>query len=801
MKFPVRRQSLQNLYPFFPAWIAPWILLGPVYLSGGALYWGTPFLQFVPWREWAWQMLFSGKIPLWNPLVGMGAPLIANYQSAVFYPPNWFLAALQLIAGTPGQAWGQALLVAFHLAWAGTGMVLLTRRLGFEPLAQIVSSLAFSMSSYLVSRSGFESINATVAWLPWVIWSVDRFCDPQVLDLPYYSWKTVSAWMPLALCLGMQLLAGHAQTTWYTLLLAFAWMVFWSLRRAGWRGLRKAFFFAGSGVFLAILLASIQLLPTAEYLQQSQRANAVDYDYAVNYSFWPWRFLTLFAPDLFGNPAHGDYWFNVYFWEDAIYIGFLPISLAIAAIISAGFFKKGIKGENEVRSSSPAFILGLVVLIVAVFFVAMGRYTPIFPFLYRYVPTFALFQAPTRISILAVFSLAILSGMGINAWHRPEKRALYWSRLGGAGAFAVTLGAGLGWYAMRDVKTTFIRAIALAGLWALGTAILNLTAPKKDGRRNIPIWSLGVTLWVCLDLLAAGWGLNPTGPISLYQTQNEALNTVKPMIGQGRIYLPADAENEIKFSQFLQVDTFEFKEAVANFRKIILPDANMLDGIASVNNFDPLVPGRYSRWMDQLQTRASIELPWWFKWMNVSIVEEAAANASGGVQFHSINGSSRFQWFACAIDTKDGEEAWEAVNKQQNLEPPLRGLDMPLVVEAQTGDSKTQDCRQDPGASIQVLEDQPNMQRIRVNATKAGWLFQADTWYPGWQASIDHTAAPLLHAEYLFRAIPVPAGQHTVEIVYRPISFYCGFGLSSLTLFGIGLYFVKNGLAKGNRVG
>jgi hypothetical protein len=74
-------------------------------------------------------------------------------------------------------------------------------------------------------------------------------------------------------------------------------------------------------------LAAIQLIPTAEYLMQSQRASAVSYDLAMTYSFWPWRFLSLLAPDLFGNPAIGDYWGYGNYWEDAVYIGLAPFLL------------------------------------------------------------------------------------------------------------------------------------------------------------------------------------------------------------------------------------------------------------------------------------------------------------------------------------------------------------------------------------------------------------------------------------------------------------------------------------------
>ncbi|MEJ2150454.1 MAG: hypothetical protein P8Z40_13375, partial [Chloroflexota bacterium] len=71
------------------------ILLGAVLvyfhrlLLGKVIFWGVPLLQFYPWQKMAFDALRSGALPLWNPLLGNGAPLLANYQTAVFYPPNW----------------------------------------------------------------------------------------------------------------------------------------------------------------------------------------------------------------------------------------------------------------------------------------------------------------------------------------------------------------------------------------------------------------------------------------------------------------------------------------------------------------------------------------------------------------------------------------------------------------------------------------------------------------------------------------------------------------------------------------
>ena len=50
-------------------------LVGPI--DGAKPAGPNPILQFIPWRYLAWQMLSNGHLPLWNPLSGMGAPLLA----------------------------------------------------------------------------------------------------------------------------------------------------------------------------------------------------------------------------------------------------------------------------------------------------------------------------------------------------------------------------------------------------------------------------------------------------------------------------------------------------------------------------------------------------------------------------------------------------------------------------------------------------------------------------------------------------------------------------------------------------
>src|SRR6185436_5718233 len=161
-----------HYWPYLFVIAAPLILFAPFLLGQRVLYWGTLMLQFYPWRKFALDVIHSGHLPLWNPYLGNGAPLIANHQSALFYPPNWISLGLPL---DYSLSW----LAALHLIWAGVGMVTLARSLGFRPLGQVVAGLAFGLSQYLVARVLFLSINAAVAWLPWIIWAAEQVLKAQ----------------------------------------------------------------------------------------------------------------------------------------------------------------------------------------------------------------------------------------------------------------------------------------------------------------------------------------------------------------------------------------------------------------------------------------------------------------------------------------------------------------------------------------------------------------------------------------------------------------------------------------------
>jgi hypothetical protein len=741
-------RKLRNLHwfdrlPYIAVVLGPVALFVPDLLRGRALFWGTPLLQFVPWRTYAFELLRAGEAPLWNDLLGMGAPLLANYQSALLYPPTMLLLLT-------GPALGNGLLVMLHLIWTGVGCVLLARRLRLRILGQIVAGAAFSLCGYLVARGGFLSIIATAAWLPWLILAVERLARAQ--ERSGWSRDTTKSIAVLGFVFAMQWLAGHAQTAWYSLLLAFVWGVWRVFSDKGRVGTGWMTIVLGAGGLFGFALAAVQLLPTLEYLLQSQRGGTLEESFALTYSFWPWRLLTLLAPNLFGNPAGAGYWGYGNYWEDAVYIGILPFLLACRAIV------QGWRGASP-RSRLIRFLAasGLVA-----FTFALGKNTPIFIYLFRHLPTFGLFQAPTRWNLITVFALSLLAGIGADSWERPSERGKYWTRLGMAGAAIVGVAA---WAASRvwpDIETSFVSAFARMGVWFFLFGAMHMLQPASTGARW---WPACVSTLVVVDLVLLGAGLNPTIGVGVFVGESRLLEKVGR---DHRIYMPPEIEYDVKFVQTHRFDRFLADFDWSYVRDIGLPNTTLLDRIPSANNFDPLLPARYSQWMEQLE-----ELPEPRKMEMLGLMDVGwAAVDDGGIHYRPIPNPRRVRVLSKARFVESNASAITIV-ANEGFDPERE-----IVLE---GEPANGDATQAGTGSAVIEPTKVSTEvRVKVSTTGGAWLQLSDSWYPGWKVYVDDRQSRLYRSDGFFRAVWVPDGDHSVRFRYQPLSFTLGSWLSLL---------------------
>jgi hypothetical protein len=127
------------------------------------------------------------------------------------------------------------------------------------------------------------------------------------------------------------------------------------------------------------------------------------------------------------------------------------------------------------------------------------------------------------------------------------------------------------------------------------------------------------------------------------------------------------------------------------------------------------------------------------------------------------------------------------------LDPTFDPRREAILDETISPDNLIRDTRYAIRDTLLSLRDTPNTVTIRAASDVDGYLVLADTWYPGWQATIDGQVAPIWRANVAFRAVVFPAGEHTVEFRYQPDSFGWGLGgsLASAALVAAGLVLAR----------
>jgi len=327
---------------------------------------------------------------------------------------------------------------------------------------------------------------------------------------------------------------------------------------------------------------------------------------------------------------------------------------------------------------------------------------------------------------------------------------------------------------VASVPSTFGMATARLGTTLAVAGTLALL------RRDTAGWQTAVVAFVALDLLLFGWPLMPTVDRSLYQGITSAAIHLEYEPGPvARVYWPVDpvepkseygAEYRVKFS-YLNFDDFGPSEAGYwwNMRETLLPNVGMLDNVASANNFDPLLIGRYA---DLLE--AVVETPALLRIMGVTHVvsdrpwpggEEIGDWGLETAELYRLPNALGRAWITPAARYVPSSEMLTALtdpafdpSTEVLLEtPPISNL------KSQISNLKSP-----------TLQDTPNRVTIRATLDEPGYLVLADTYHPGWQATVDGGPVEILRANYAFRAVWLEAGEHIIEMTYRPSSVFVG---------------------------
>jgi hypothetical protein len=398
---------------------------------------------------------------------------------------------------------------------------------------------------------------------------------------------------------------------------------------------------------------------------------------------------------------------------------------------------------------------------------ALGKNTILFPFLYKNVPTFDLFQAPTRITIWAEISFAILAGIGIDNLRPPAGKRQYITRLAAAGCFSISAGALLTNIFLPEIQATFISSIGKVGLLGLVIALSILFMPGKEHVEKSITWQWVIVFIVGIDLIVAGWKLNPGINIDYYQMNQ---NSSK----QSRLFMPDDLEYDLKYNTFFKFGSFFPEEDWTKMKSYLLPNLNMLARIEMVNNFDPILPSRYVTWIDRLNKEGYRNNQQLLRLMNVGKI--LASSGKDGELDYQLTEMDIHQIFLypCALAMNEENKILDLLFSG-NLEN-----NTVIIEEGQGQVAKL--CSGNIGV-FSIIQQSPLSIEINVDLERDGWILWSQTWYPGWKGKIDGMPVPVEKANYLFQAIYATSGQHTIEFHYQPESFMWGKIVTALSIF------------------
>lgn len=425
------------------------------------------FAYFYPYRDYVSEVLRNGRLPLWNPYLFMGAPLLANSQAAVLYPLYWPLLWLS----APKQiAWS----IVVHVWWAGVGTFLYARQiLRLRPLIALVPAIAFAFGGFLGAQvEHINQLNSSV-WLPWLFLFLEKGINSgQRRTMPVLGG---------GLAVGLVLLAGHSQAAYIVLVASAANILLKGLllpkgqrMKMALRGIVTLAFMTLIGLVLAVG----QLLPTLELSRLSVRSGGMPYQEAASFSLKPTLVFKALLPPLIWEPPFSEY---------VAYVGLSGLTLAAIGVWTIVFRSKQPGGEKEQdeRILPPGeddlALVGSKALALALLglFLAFGAYNPVYYLLYRLVPGFDLFRVPARWLLLYSFGMASLAGTGLESLSRALAAS---SRPSGIVAFLQRADR-------RQGLATVLLLLLIVELWIAGRRLNynHPTAPLAfDSMRTAP---------------------------------------------------------------------------------------------------------------------------------------------------------------------------------------------------------------------------------------------------------------------------------------------------------------------------
>ena len=730
-----------------------------------------PIYQFYPLRLEAVRQWKSGHVPLWNPEILCGTPLLADGISKPFDPliVFWFLF---------GGPIGHSLELMAQFLLMVTGMYVLARALGLSCSGAAVAAVVYAFNLLSVTWMELRTATGAFAFFPWAFLML--FVAFETRSLMYAALAGLFA--------AFMEFAGHPQFVFYGFAVLALYVAARSLGALRSRGPGASLATLALGAFalaLAVALSAVETLPFLELVGHSAR-NQRQYETANLYST-PLSLITYVFPNFFGNPAREGYegWrilMRPYMTATAGFVGIATPPFILASLFFARFSAK----RFLVLVSFGVF------LILVTAGIGLSQAASHFTFLFSGMDI-------ARIVFISNFAFAILAGAGACALAEADWGDIRYKR------FAVALVAAVAALlvvtaCLRSAGPSlalFDRAQAEAFKWAMD----NIERLAGNVFFWTPVWgrlrflalAVGVALlspWlkrlvppavfalIACELLLTGNYYNPFVRSSVIAPDFEALSVIKCSDGDGRI---------------LGVDPPDAEDLVGLKGDCLVPNTAMLYGLADIRGDESLRLLRYQNYILRIvgtdtNILAAIHMPVYdsplIDALNVRYFLSAVPLAGAGIR--EVYSSPAHETFV--YENLRALPRAYLVGNWRTARSPLVALrrmceDASFVhaqdVVLENGGYPLPDPPGSvPAGDAVITEYSPSRVEIRTASSSPAVLVLADAYYHGWRATVDGGQTPVMPANGAVRAVFLPAGDHLVVFTYSPASFRIGAAVS-----------------------
>jgi len=797
-----------------PAWVPPivyalatLIVFREFVVSNDMLFGGDTLSLGYMARAFFADALKSGVFPLWNPIILGGTPFLDSLAGGdSLYPPS--VALLMVMDAHRALGWKLVL----HVFLAGWLMYGWTRTLGISRAASLLAGLAYLMAPFLVTLvyPGHDGKMFVTALAPLGFLATERV-------LTYGALKDFAL---LALTVGAVILTTHFQMAYFLFGGMGAYGMFRLVQQVrggqGGAGSRRfALFLAGA--LLGAGIAAVQLLPAIDYIRDfSRRAAtttaadpAVAVEYSSSYSLHPEEAMSLVVGEFVGHGLHdGPEWtVGTYWGRNALKLNHEYLGWAAMLVGLVGLFGGRGKGVRWFL-----FGMGAVALLFA-----LGRTTPVWRLFYEVLPGISLFRAPSQAIFLVGLGWLTLTGFGIDRGFElflPSETKKRKKDL-------VLAESSQGTRALRTLwGVAAVLGLAM-GLWATGalpalwtSLVYSDIAPVRADAlvRATPFITRGFMVATVLAIIVAGvWTAARRGMLS----------PVVVIAVLGLTFFGDAARIDDPFVQTFDFGRWSAQDENTRFLMAQLDDPEPWRALSMVQGGQDVMPGLFGielagghhpndlgRYRELIGMEGSggpnnlLRNPELMRLLNVRYLQWPVAQMGDplpGVQPVSQVTLADGRPYTAVYELPTLPRARlvgraRAVPDEQAVATMMApGFD-PTVEVILPQEPPIALSADSINGTVRWLERGINQSQLQVESDAPALLVISDNWYPEWSAVVNGEDAPVLRAYHALRAIPVPAGRSTVDMVYRAdnVSHALKISLGSLLLVlvvgGLGLF-------------